>query len=140
MKKFFTEFKAFAVKGHVVNMAVGVMIGAAFQGVVTAFTEHLLSPVIGIFGGINFDALSWTIPGTEAVVAWGAFLTVVINFLITAMVIFLMVKGMNRLLEGEKKPEPPPTTKKCPFCKSEVDIEATRCKHCTSELEVVAEG
>lgn len=139
MKKFWQEFKAFALKGNVVNLAVGVMIGAAFQAVVTALTSNILSPIIGLFGGMNFDALGWEIPGTEVVVQYGAFLTALVNFFITALVIFLMVKAMNRLLEGGKKaepaPAPEPTSKVCPFCKSEVDIAATRCRFCTSQLE-----
>lgn len=138
MKKFFKEFKDFAVKGNVMSMAVGVMVGAAFQGVVTSLTENILSPIIGLFGGQNFDQLAWDIPGLGVTLGYGAFITAVINFLIMALVVFLMVKGMNRLLEGRKPaeaaPPAPPATKVCPHCISEVDINATRCKHCTSEL------
>lgn len=142
MKKFFQEFKAFALRGNVINLAVGVMIGAAFQSVVTALTENILSPIVGLLAGQNFDSLILNLPRLGVTIGYGAFLTALVNFFITALVIFLIVKAMNRLLEGRKKTEaaPPPSTKACPYCLSEVDIQATRCKFCTSALEAAADA
>ena len=136
MKKFFSEFKEFVMRGNVLDLAVGVIIGAAFQAIVTSLTSDIISPILGIFGGMNFDQLSFTING--ATIGYGKFITAIINFLIMAFVIFCFVKFMNSLNEKlVKKPEEAPaapTTKVCPFCKSEVNIDATRCPHCTSEL------
>ncbi len=135
MKKFFVEFRQFALKGNVMNLAVGVIIGAAFQKVVASLTENLISPIIGLCVGKNFDALDVQILGVNF--KYGAFLTTVIDFFILAFIVFLMVKGMNRLLEIGKKPETPAaaTTRKCPYCTTEISIDATRCPACTSELE-----
>ena len=133
MKKFAKEFRDFAVKGNVMDLAVGVIIGAAFQGVVKALTDNILSPIIGLFNGQNFDTLEWNVAGVA--IRYGAFITAVINFLITAFVIFLLVRAMNRLLTlGKKEEKPAPTTKKCPYCLTAVNIEATRCPACTSSL------
>lgn len=138
MKKFLNEFKAFALRGNVMNLAVGVIIGGAFQAIVNSLTNDILSPIIGLFGKTDFSAMVWLIRGVE--VRYGAFITAVINFIIMAFVIFLLVKGINALMDLGKKPEAPeapkaPTTKKCPHCCSEIAIEATRCPHCTSELD-----
>ena len=134
MKKFLNEFKEFALKGNVVSLAVGVIIGVAFQGVVGSLTDNIISPVIGLFSGQNFDTLQVEVLG--ATITYGAFITSVINFFIIAFVVFLMIKFTNQLLSvGQKKEEEAPTTKKCTFCMSEIDIEATRCPHCTSQLE-----
>lgn len=140
MKKFFQEFKAFALRGNVINLAVGVMIGAAFQSVVTALTENILSPIVGLVAGQNFDSLVLDMPRLGVTIGYGAFLTALVNFFITALVIFLIVKAMNRLFEGRKKAEEPaaPSTKTCPYCLSEVDLKATRCKFCTSALEAAS--
>lgn len=140
MGKFLNEFKAFALKGNVMNLAVGVIIGAAFQGVVTSLTENILSPLIGLFTGSNFDSLALHVLGIT--LKYGAFITSVLNFLIMAFVVFLLVKGMNSLMELKKKPEEAsePTTKKCPYCMSEIDIHATRCPNCTSELATAQPG
>lgn len=133
MKKFFHEFKQFIMRGNVLNLAVGVIIGAAFQAIVTSLTNDIISPILGIFGGMNFDELSVTING--AVIAYGKFITAVINFLIMAFIIFLMVKLVGKIMSLGKKPkEETPTTKKCPYCFSEIDIKATRCPHCTSDI------
>ena len=134
LKKIMKEFKDFALKGNVMNLAVGVLIGGAFQGVVTSLTTNILSPIIGVFAGQNFDDLSLTFLGVT--LTYGAFITSVINFFIMAFVIFLLVKAMNALGNiGKKKPEKAePTTKKCTYCTSEIAIAATRCPHCTSEL------
>ncbi len=135
MKNFFNEFKAFISKGNVMNLAVGVIIGAAFQGVVTSLTDNILSPIIGLFAGQNFDLLKLEVFGVT--IAYGAFLTSLVNFIIMAFVIFLIVKLMNKLLAAGKKPEEQaqaPTTKKCPYCCSDIHTEATRCPACTSQL------
>lgn len=135
MKKFLQEFKDFAMKGNVMNLAVGVIIGAAFQSVVASLTENILSPIIGLFfkGGFDLSQLE------AAGIKYGAFLTSVINFIIMALVVFLLVKGMNALSSvGKKKEEAAeaePTTKTCPFCQSEISLKATRCPACTSQLE-----
>ena len=133
MKKFFREFKAFALKGNVMNLAVGVIIGAAFQGVVSSLTDNILSPLIGLFVGQNFDGLKASFLGVE--IAYGAFLTSLINFMIMALVVFVLVKGMNRLMSLRPKEGAAPATKLCPYCRCEVKVEATRCPHCTSPLD-----
>lgn len=134
MKKFLQEFKEFALRGNVMSLAVGVLIGAAFQSVVTSFTENILSPIIGLVGQQNFDSMALEILGTS--LKYGAFLTSVINFIIQAFVVFLMVRAMNKLMSIGKKPEEAKDPRKCPYCCSEVDDEATRCPHCTSHLEL----
>lgn len=132
MKKFIEEFKSFALRGNVMDMAIGVLIGAAFSGVVTALTENFINPILQlVLGGATY---------TMADVAGfaGNFITAVVNFFITALVLFCLLKAVNKMLTlGHKKEEAPaaPTTKKCPYCMSEIDIAATRCPHCTSELE-----
>ena len=135
MKNFFAEFKKFIMRGNVIDLAVGVIIGAAFQAIVTSLTTDIISPILGIFGGMNFDQLSFEING--AVIGYGKFLTAVINFLIMAFVIFLLVKLINKIMSIGKKPvEEKVTTKKCPYCCSEIDIKATKCPHCTSDVPV----
>ncbi|MGN0551455.1 MAG: large conductance mechanosensitive channel protein MscL [Acutalibacteraceae bacterium] len=137
MKGFFKEFKEFVMRGNVLDLAVGVIIGAAFQGIVTSLVDNIISPVIGIVTKMNFDQMKFTIPNTDVVIGYGAFITAVINFLIMAFVIFLIVKGINKIMSlGKKKEEKAePTTKKCPYCLSEISKDATRCPHCTSKLE-----
>ena len=136
MKKLMDEFKAFINRGNVMNMAVGVIIGGAFTAIVNSLVNDIINPLLGVFGGINFSEYSLPLKG-EATLNYGNFITAVINFFIMAFVIFLLVKAVNKLTEKEEVPAPPaaPTTKKCPFCKSEIDIEATRCPHCTSVIE-----
>ncbi len=139
MKKFFEEFKAFALKGNVMDLAVGVIIGAAFGGVVSSLTDNILSPLIGLFTGENFDALQAEVLGVT--IKYGAFITSVINFLIMAFVVFLLVKGMNALTHlGHHHKEDAPATRQCPFCKTTVDVEATRCPACTSQLGAAPAG
>lgn len=138
-KGFISEFKKFILRGNVMDMAVGVIVGGAFTSIVTSLNQDILTPLLGIFGGTDFTSLSVKLgSGEEApVLMYGNFITAVVNFLITALVIFCIVKGINALNEKfKKKEEAPaaPTTKKCPFCKSEIAIDATRCPHCTSEL------
>ena len=137
MKKFMEEFKAFISRGNVMDMAVGVIIGGAFTSIVTSLVEDILSPIIGLFGGKNFDTLSVNILG-EVTLNYGKFITAVVNFLIMAFVVFLIVKVMNTAASKFAKKEEEEvvvTTKTCPFCKTEIAIDATRCPNCTSILE-----
>ena len=132
MKNFVKEFKEFALKGNVMMFAVGVIIGAAFQGVVTSLTDNIISPLIGLFAGTNFDGLMLDVFGVS--IRYGAFITSLINFFIMAIVVFLMVKGMNKLMSAGKAEEPETPARLCRYCKSEVHAEATRCPSCTSLL------
>lgn len=140
-KGFCGEFKKFILRGNVMDMAVGVIVGGAFTSIVTSLNQDILTPLLGIFGGTDFTHLTVTLGEGETapVLAYGNFITAVINFLITAFVIFCLVKGINALGDKLKRKEEAapaaPTTKKCPFCKSEIAIDATRCPHCTSQLE-----
>ncbi len=139
MRKFLNEFKAFALKGNVMNLAVGVIIGSAFQGIVTSLTDNILSPIIGLFTRQNFDSLQLDIFGIT--LKYGAFITALVNFIIMAFVVFLLVKGMNKILSFDEKKtnvEAKPTEKECPFCMTKIHINATRCPHCTSQLETIA--
>ncbi len=138
MKKFLNEFKEFIMRGNVLDLAVAVLVGAAFQSIVTSLTDNIISPVIGLFTRMNFDQLSVQIPYTDVIIKYGAFITSVINFLIMALIIFLIVKVINKIMTfGRKKEEQTQeeTTKECTYCKSEISIDATRCPHCTSKLE-----
>lgn len=138
MKKFIHEFKEFALKGNIMNLAVGVIIGAAFQSIVTALTSSFINPLIAVVtGGTNGEGV--TVGGTftirGVVFDYGSFITAVINFLIMAFVLFLLVKAMNKMMSlGKKKEEPAPTTKDCPYCFSKISVKATRCPFCTTEL------
>lgn len=154
MKKFFGEFKEFIMRGNVMDLAVGVIIGGAFQAIVNAFINDLIMPFIGLLtGGINFNEqfLILRLPeGVEAsevtyanaselgasIWGYGAFITAVINFLIMALVIFLLVKAINKASAIGKKEEEEaePTTKTCPHCCEEVNINATKCPHCTGDI------
>lgn len=146
MKKFFEEFKAFISKGNVLDMAVGVIIGAAFKSIVDSLVADIISPLLGLLGSHNLDAMKVVLKqgATEdATVAlnYGNFLSSVINFLIMALILFCIVKAFNNFqmkmdnLSGKKKEEPAKSaTKICPYCRSEIAAEATRCPHCTSEL------
>ena len=137
IKKFLQEFKDFAMRGNVMDMAVGVVIGGAFKGIVDSLVNDLINPLLGLFG--NHDLTSYEAVVGGAVFRYGAFITSAINFIIMAFVIFMIIKGMNRLhtLRAPKAEEAPaaPTTKICPYCKSksEIAIDAARCPHCTSE-------
>ena len=139
MKGFLKEFKEFISKGNVLDLAVGVIIGGAFGGIVTALTENIIQPLINCIGGTEIAGSFLIIPGKEeTAINYGAFISAIINFLIMALVIFLIVKAVNKAMSIGKKPkeepEAEPTTKVCPFCKSEIAIDATRCPHCTSEI------
>ena len=134
------EFKEFALRGNVLDLAVGVIIGSAFQKLVTSLTNNLISPILGCFTEVDFSG--WSLKIGNLNLTYGAFITDVINFIIMAFIVFLIVKFMNKLSNLGKKEEPAtvdvePTTKICPHCYSEVNIKATRCPCCTSELETV---
>ncbi len=152
MKKFFKEFKEFISRGNVLDLAVGVIIGGAFKDIVNSLVNDLISPVIGLVFKADFKDLVVKVkdavidpvtleelePALE--IRYGAFITGVINFLIMAFVVFLIVKGVNTLVNLTKKkeepaPAPAPTTKACPYCKTEIALDATRCPHCTSQLD-----
>lgn len=142
MKKFFKEFKEFISRGNVMDMAVGIIIGGAFTSIVSSLVDDIINPLLGLFGGMNFDQLSVNLLG-EVTLNYGRFITAVINFLIMALVIFVLIRTINRAaakLTKKKEPEKV-TTKKCPYCKSEIAIEAVRCPNCTSILskEAMAE-
>ena len=130
------EFKEFISQGNVVDMAVGIMIGAAFKAIVDSVVNDLISPLIGSIFQMDFSDLSVNINGAE--LKYGNFIMAVIDFFIIAIVLFCVIKGFNKARSIVKKPEEAPaepTTKVCPFCKSEIDINAVRCPHCTSELK-----
>ncbi|XCP84571.1 large conductance mechanosensitive channel protein MscL [Roseburia hominis] len=138
-KGFIGEFKEFISRGNVMDMAVGVIIGGAFSAIVSSLTEDIISPILGLFGGMNFDKLSVNIMG-EVTLNYGKFITAIVNFLIMALVIFLIMKAINAMNQAAAKMShhqeeaAAPTTKICPYCKSEIPIDAVRCAHCTSEL------
>lgn len=140
---FVSEFKKFILRGNVMDMAVGVIVGGAFTGIVTSLNNDILTPILGVFGGTDFSHLTVKIgTGDNApVLLYGNFITAVINFLITALVIFCIIHGLNRMAERakslNKKEEAvaDPTEKECPYCYSLISIKATRCPHCTSELK-----
>lgn len=126
------EFKEFAMRGNVLDLAVGVIIGGAFGKIIGSLVNDILMPFIGLaLGGVNFSEKAITVGAV--VIKWGAFVQTVIDFLIIAFVIFLIVKGAN----ATRKAPPPadPTTRECPRCFSVISIKATRCPNCTSELK-----
>ena len=142
----FKEFKEFALKGNVLDMAVGIIIGAAFGTVVKSLVDDVIMPPIGLLLGkvdfanlfINlsgkpFDSLAEAKKAGAAVIAYGAFLNNILSFLIVALAVFLLVKTVNRFRRQAKAAEP--ETKECPYCLSSIPIKATRCPNCTSELE-----
>ena len=140
MKKLFSEFKAFIAKGSVLDLAVGVIIGAAFKGIVDSLVNDIISPLIGLIADTNFTELVWQVGGVT--IQYGSFITAIINFLLMAIVLFLLVKAISatrdiggKLKKGETPAPVVPTEKTCPYCKSKIAIDATRCPHCTSEVE-----
>lgn len=155
MKKFFAEFKEFISRGSVMDLAVGVVIGAAFQGIIKSLVDDVIMPLISLItGGVDFS--NWYVvlgeipEGVEnnitalkeagvATFSYGNFISAIIYFLILAFVVFLLVKMIAKVKDlGPKKPEAAPaepTTKTCPYCCSEIDIKATRCPNCTSEIK-----
>ena len=142
------EFKEFIMRGNVMDMAIGVIIGGAFGTIINSLVSDILMPLISLAtGGVNFENWFVSLDGTKyatlaeaqeagaATLNFGVFINSIIYFIIIAFCIFMMIKALNKLNSKEEEPEAAPTTKICPFCKSEVAIEATRCPHCTSALE-----
>lgn len=140
------EFKKFALRGNMIDLAVGMIVGSAFTGIVKSLVDDIVMPVVSLFTGkVDFSNLFISLDGKEyatlelaqeagaATLNYGMFLSNILNFIIMAFVVFLFVKGMNKL--HKKEEAAPVTTKKCPFCKTEIALDATRCPHCTSELE-----
>ena len=149
MKKMMQEFKTFAIKGNMIDLAVGMIIGSAFNKIVSSLVNDMIMPLLGIFTGkIDFAKLYIALDGKtyESLAAaeeagaacfkYGSFLAGLLDFLIMAFIVFLFVRWVNKLRNANKAPEAPkaPTTKVCPYCLSDIKIEATRCPHCTSEL------
>jgi large conductance mechanosensitive channel len=149
MKKFMQEFKKFALKGNMIDLAVGMIIGSAFNGIVKSLVDDIFMPILSLFTG-KLDFANWfialdgnkylTIEAAKeagaATLNYGSFISGVINFIVMALVVFMIVKVMNNLKKEEPAPAPAaPTTKKCPYCKSDISLDATRCPHCTSSLE-----
>ena len=152
MKGFFGEFKKFIMRGNVIDLAVGVIIGAAFQAIVKSLVDDIVMPLISLatkgvdftnkfilLGEGEFATLAEAQEAGVAAVAYGNFINAILNFLIMAFVIFCLVKTLNKISEKTAKKEAEeapaaPTTKECPYCKSEIALEATRCPNCTSEL------
>ena len=152
MKSIAKEFKEFAMRGNVIDMAVGIIIGAAFGKIVTSFVSDLLTPPLGkLTGNVDFSNLFITLSTTEhyptleaarnagvATINYGIFINAVIDFLIVAFAVFLLVKQVNRLKKklecGEDPASAEPAEKECPFCITTISIKATRCPHCTSQL------
>ena len=135
MKKFFGEFKEFIAKGNVMNLAVGVIIGGAFSAIVTSLTENVINPLINCIGGTEIQGKIHLVG--DNYIDYGAFISAIINFIIMAFIIFLLVKAVNKAMSiGKKKEEEVEevTTKTCPFCKSEIAIDAVKCPHCTSDI------
>lgn len=145
------EFKEFAMRGNVVDMAVGIVIGAAFGAIVKSLVDDILMPVLGLFlGDVDFINLfvvlrEGGVPGPYGTLAlaqeagavtlnYGLFINTIVSFLIVAFAIFLLIRGINRMKQEEQAPPAEPTTKVCPYCFSEIAIKATRCPNCTSEL------
>ena len=139
MKKLLKEFKEFALRGNVMDMAVGIIIGGAFTAIVTSLVEDILMPIIGLLGGKDFSG-SLLIPlNGENAIKIGSFLGAIFNFILIALCIFLIIKAIKTIEEKAKKPveeEPAKEARKCPFCFGEVDDKATRCPHCTSEIPI----
>jgi large conductance mechanosensitive channel len=152
MKKFLKEFKEFAIKGNVVDLAVAVVIGGAFGKIVTSLVNDIFMPIIGLItGGKNVSGMfavlgkvpeGVTINSLEeaaekgiATLNYGMFIQTIIDFVLIALCIFLFIKAINKMKKKEEAAPAEPTTKKCPFCQSEIDIKATRCPHCTSEIK-----
>lgn len=140
MKKFFSEFKTFVMRGNVLDLAVAVIIGGAFQTIVSSLCDDIITPVIQLIISkcIGVDSIEeMTKVLNVGTVQFGNFISAIINFIIMAIIIFILVKMVNKLMSIKKKDEPEeePTTKECPFCKSEINIEATKCPHCTSDVE-----
>jgi large conductance mechanosensitive channel len=148
MKKTFKEFKEFAVKGNMIDLAVGIIIGAAFTGIVNSLVNDIIMPPIGLLlgkvdftnlfltlSGLKFNTLAEAKAGGAVTLNYGVFVNAIISFLIVAFAVFILVKQINRIRRTlETETEKAPTTKPCPYCKSLINIEAVRCPNCTSEV------
>ncbi len=136
MKGFFKEFKEFAMQGNVMDMAIGVVIGAAFKAIVDSLVSDIINPIIGVVGGTDLSGYVLKLGTVE--LKWGSFVSAIINFILIALVLFLVVRTINKtknLLPHKEEAPAAPTEKECPFCKSMIPIGATRCPNCTSKLE-----
>lgn len=149
MKNLLKEFKDFALKGNMIDLAVGVIIGGAFNSLVKSLVDNVVMPALSVFTGkIDFTNMFIALNGQTyatlaaakeetSVIAYGQFVTEVINFLIMAFVVFIVIRELNKLHKKNEvpaEPAPVPHEKVCPFCKSTIDLDATRCPHCTSQL------
>lgn len=147
MRKFFDEFKAFAMRGNVLDLAIGIIIGAAFNDIVKSLVNDVIMPPLGlILNNVDFtnlfinlsdgdyNSLAAAQEAGAATINYGLFINTVINFVIVAFVVFLLIKQINRL-QREEEAAPDPTTKQCPYCLTEIPIKASRCPNCTSHLE-----
>ena len=140
MKKFFKEFKEFALKGNVMDLAIGMIIGAAFTAIVTSLVNDVIMPLLSLItaGYLDFSHIVLHVNNVD--INFGALLTAIVTFICIALVLFLMIKVIDKVKEAAKKEEEAaPTVKECPFCKSEIPLMASRCPHCTSELPEEAE-
>lgn len=148
MKKFFEDFKAFAMRGNVIDMAVGVVIGGAFGKITTSLVNDIFMPVLGILtGGVNFGGLFYALDGNEyasieaaaeagvGTLNYGAFIQNIVDFLLIAFCMFLVIKFMAKMKKPEPAPAPAKAPRLCPYCRQEIADDATRCPHCTSELK-----
>lgn len=134
MKKFLSEFKTFAMRGSVIDMAVGIVIGGAFKAIVDSLVGDIITPLIGLIANKDFSEEVFMIG--EVAIKYGWFISSIINFLLLAFVIFIMIKMLNKARTfGKKEQEAAPSTKTCPYCKNSIPIAATRCGFCTSLLE-----
>ena len=138
MKKLLKEFETFIMRGNVIDMAVGVIVGAAFQAIVNSLVNDVISPILGLVANMDLSYLVLKVNDVE--IRYGAFITAVINFLIMAFVIFLLVKLINKIselgfLKKKEEEKTEPKTKICPYCRSEIPVDAVKCAHCTSDLE-----
>jgi large conductance mechanosensitive channel len=128
------EFKDFAMRGNVMDLAIAVIIGGAFGKIIASLVNDILMPLIGLaLGGLSFADLSFTVG--DAVIAYGAFIQAIVDFIIVAFVIFMLIRTMNNMKKKEPAPAPAePTTKECPHCFTTIPIKATRCPNCTSQI------
>ncbi len=136
---FLKEFKEFALKGNMIDMAVGIIIGGAFSGLVTSLIDNIITPLINSLGSVDAEKSGLVVKVNGQTLNFGALIGDILNFIIMAFVVFLIVKAINNLSKVGKKKEvkkEDPTTKKCPYCFSEIDIKATKCPCCTSDIPV----
>ena len=141
MSKFASEFKEFIAQGNVMDMAVGIIIGGAFTAIVGSLVGDIIMPIIGaVMGGTDFASLAITVGEGEhaANIGYGAFIQAIIDFLLIALVVFMLIRSLNKAKKAAGKVEEEAEARTCPFCKSEIADDATRCPHCTSELPAQA--